>query len=43
MSIEVVFPFLREERERNEKKRLELLRGLLAVMERDDVRRKEGD
>ena len=43
MSMEVIFPFLREERERNEKKRLELLRGLLAVMERDDVRRKEGD
>ena len=43
MSIEVVFPFLREERERNEKKRLDFLRSLLEVMERDDVRRKEGE
>ena len=43
MSIEVVFPFLREERERNEKKRLDFLRSLLEVMERDDVRRKEDD
>ena len=36
MSMEVVFPFLKEERERNEKRRLDLLKGLLEVMERDE-------
>ena len=36
MSMEVVFPFLREEREREIKRELDLLRGLLAVMERDE-------
>ena len=36
MSLENVFPFLREERELAEKKRLNFLRGLLAVMERDE-------
>ena len=43
MSMEVVFPFLREERERNEKRRLDFLKGLLEVMERDDVKMKEGE
>ena len=38
MSMEVVFPFLKEERERNEKKRLDFLKGLLEVMERDEKR-----
>ena len=36
MSMEVVFPFLKEERERNEKRRLDFLKGLLEVMERDE-------
>ena len=36
MSMEVVFPFLREERERNEKRKLDFLKGLLEVMERDE-------
>ena len=36
MSMEVVFPFLKEERERNEKRRLDYLKGLLEVMERDE-------
>ena len=36
MSMEVVFPFLKEERERNEKKRLDFLKGLLEVMEKDE-------
>jgi hypothetical protein len=36
MSMEVVFPFLREEREREIKKELDLLRRLLTVMERDE-------
>ena len=36
MSMEVVFPFLKEERERNEKKRLKFLKDLLEVMERDE-------
>ena len=36
MSMEVVFPFLREERERETKKKLDFLRGLLEVMERDE-------
>ena len=36
MSFETVFPFLKEERERNEKRRLDLLKGLLEVMERDE-------
>ena len=36
MSMEIVFPFLKEERERNEKRRLDLLKGLLEVMERDE-------
>ena len=36
MSMEVVFPFLREKRERNEKRRLDFLKGLLEVMERDE-------
>ena len=43
MSFENVFPFLKEERERNEKKRLDFLRSLLEVMERDDVKMKEDD
>ena len=38
MSMEVVFPFLREEREREIKKELDLLRRLLTVMERDERR-----
>ena len=38
MSMEVVFPFLKEERERNEKRRLDFLKGLLEVMERDEKR-----
>ena len=36
MSMEIVFPFLREEREREIKKELDLLRRLLTVMERDE-------
>ena len=36
MTMEVVFPFWREERERNEKRRLDFLKGLLEVMERDE-------
>ena len=36
MSLENVFPFLREERELAEKKRLDFLKGLLEVMERDE-------
>ena len=36
MSFDTVFPFLREERERNEKRRLGFLKGLLEVMERDE-------
>ena len=36
MSLENVFPFLREERERNEKRRLKFLKDLLEVMERDE-------
>ena len=36
MTMEVVFPFLREERERNEKRRLDFLKDLLEVMERDE-------
>ena len=36
MSLENVFPFLGEEREREIKRELDLLRGLLAVMERDE-------
>ena len=36
MGFETVFPFLKEERERNEKRRLDLLKGLLEVMERDE-------
>ena len=43
MSMEVVFPFLKEERERDEKRRLDYLKGLLEVMERDDVKMKEGE
>ena len=43
MTMEVVFPFMREERERNEKRRLDFLKGLLEVMERDDVKMKEGE
>jgi hypothetical protein len=35
MSMEVVFPFLRDEREREARKELDLLRGLLAVMDRE--------
>ena len=38
MSMEVVFPFLGEERERNEKRRLNFLKDLLEVMERDEKR-----
>ena len=36
MSMEIVFPFLKEERERNEKRRLDFLKNLLEVMERDE-------
>ena len=36
MTLETVFPFLREERELEEKKRLNFLKGLLEVMERDE-------
>ena len=36
MTFETVFPFLREERERNEKRRLDFLKSLLEVMERDE-------
>ena len=36
MSFENIFPFLREEREREIKKELDLLRRLLTVMERDE-------
>ena len=43
MSMEIVFPFLKEERERNEKRRLDYLKGLLEVMERDDVKMKGGE
>ena len=43
MSMEIVFPFLKEERERNEKRRLDFLKDLLEVMERDDVKMKEGE
>ena len=41
MSMEVVFPFLREERERNEKKRLNFLKDLLEVMERDEKKQRK--
>ena len=43
MSMEVIFPFLRDEREQIEKRRLDFLKGLLEVMERDDVKMKEGE
>ena len=43
MSMEVIFPFLWEERERNKKRRLDFLKGLLEVMEKDDVKMKEGE
>ena len=36
MSFETVFPFLRDEREQAEKKRLDFLKGLLEIMERDE-------
>ena len=36
MGFEAVLPFLKEERERNEKRRLDFLKGLLEVMERDE-------
>ena len=36
MSFENVFPFLREERERKEKRKLNFLKDLLEVMERDE-------
>ena len=39
MSFETVFPFLKEERERNEKRRLDYLKGFLEVMEREERRR----
>ena len=42
MSFENIFPFLRDEREQAEKKRLDFLKGLLEIMERDDVK-KEGE
>lgn len=35
MTLENVFPFLREEREGNEKRRLDLLRSLLEIMDRE--------
>ena len=36
MSMEIVFPFLKEEREREIKRELDFLRSLLEVMERDE-------
>ena len=36
MTLENVFPFLREEKEREIKKKLDFLKGLLEVMERDE-------
>ena len=36
MTFETVFPFLREERELAEKRRLDFLKGLLEVMEGDE-------
>ena len=39
MSMEVVFPFLKEEREREIKKELDLLRRLLTVMETEERRK----
>ena len=36
MTFETVFPFLREERELAEKRRLDFLKGLLEVMETDE-------
>ena len=41
MSMEVVFPFLKEERERNEKRRLDFLKDLLEVMERDKEKQRK--
>ena len=38
MSMEVVFPFLKEDRERNEKRRLDFLKGLLEIMDREEGR-----
>ena len=35
MTLETVFPFLREERERSEKRRLDFLKGLLEIMDRE--------
>jgi hypothetical protein len=35
MSLENVFPLLREEREREARKELDLLRGLLEIMDRE--------
>ena len=43
MSMEVIFPFLRDEREQIEKRRLDFLKGLLKVMEIYDVKMKEGE
>ena len=36
MTLETVFPFLKEERELAEKKRLNFLKDLLEAMERDE-------
>ena len=41
MSMEVVFPFLREERELAEKKRLNFLKDLLEVMEGDEKKQRK--
>ena len=35
MTFETVFPFLREERERNERRRLDFLKDLLEIMDRE--------
>ena len=41
MSFENVFPFLGEERELAEKRRLDFLKGLLEVMERDEKKQRK--
>ena len=41
MNLENVFPFLREERELAEKKRLNFLKDLLEVMERDEKKQRK--
>ena len=41
MNLENVFPFLRDERELAEKKRLDFLKDLLEVMERDEKKQRK--